>query len=273
MKKSTKTIIFILLFSAAVAAAINWARVLKEYADADEKMAQAEKMRNEAIRSPAPEESINKPKKKEQMEKDSPPEEDDPYLYNRIDFASLTGVPPEDIYGWLYIPDTKVDYVVMKGESPAEYLWKDPYGESSKTGSLFLYPDIEEDDHKIIYGHRLKDHSLYFGELMNYKEPGFAEEHDTAYLYKEERAERYKLCCVISGLESDMVYLYPFRKKTPEYELLVKDIEQRAETTIKTLDQEKEMLILSTCSGKRANEPFRLYLVFQIDKTSKEPSL
>ncbi len=266
MKNQTKAFIFILMVSTAVTIAYLKANAYKEYADADKKMAQAVEMKENAIKSPPTKE----PDKNTEGNKENKKAlEEEPYLYDRIGFDKISGVLPEKIAGWLYIPGTNVDYVVMRGDDPTEWLWKDPYGESSSTGSLFLFPDNENDDHQIVYGHRLKDHSLYFGELLKFQDSTFVQNHQVAYFYRKESVEKYSLCCVVNGLETDLVYLYPFQRGTPEYELLIEDIEEKAETIQKTLDQDKKMLVLSTCSGKRAREPNRLYLVFQIEEVKE----
>ncbi len=272
MNKKCRVFAAVVFSVVLIAVAAIWIKDTKEYTDADKKMAQAMQMKKEAVKEP---EIIATPNinnlniEEDSSENDAVSSPDDPNLYNRINFEALAGVPPENIYGWLYIPDTDIDYVVMKDGigSPLQYLWKDPYGEKSSTGSLFLYPDIPEDDHKVIYGHRLKDHSLYFGELLNFLDSGYAERHEYAYLYEEDKAVRYRLCYIVNGDESDPVYMYPFYKEEPDYELLIEDIGGRAFFTLKQFQSDKEMLVLSTCSGSRANQPERLYLVFEIGET------
>ena len=44
----------------------------------------------------------------------------------------------EDAVAWLTVDDTRIDYPVMQGKTNAEYLNKDPYGEFSLSGSIFL---------------------------------------------------------------------------------------------------------------------------------------
>ena len=44
----------------------------------------------------------------------------------------------EDAVAWITIDGTRIDYPVMQGKTNAEYLNKDPYGEFSLSGSIFL---------------------------------------------------------------------------------------------------------------------------------------
>ncbi len=81
--------------------------------------------------------------------------------------------------GWLTIPDTGIDYPVMQGEDNLEYLNKDPYGEYSLSGSLFLdsrnQPDFS-DDYSLIYGHHM-EHGLLFGALDDYLDADYLTSH------------------------------------------------------------------------------------------------
>ena len=189
-------------------------------------------------------------------------------MYDRIDFSKMKNVSGENVYGWLYVPGTNIDYVVMMGEQndPYKYLWKDPNGNDSNTGSLFVRytaPNEDRDDHVIVYGHRLKDHNLYFGGLLNYHDLGYAKSHNTAYLYTKNKAYKYTLCSVHDGVENDPIYYYPYQKGTPEYEWMLSECRNSETHHIKDFNTSKDMLVLSTCSGSRSGQPQRLYLIFE----------
>lgn len=195
--------------------------------------------------------------------------ESDANLRERIDFTELeTLLSNQDANGWLYLPDTSIDYVVMQGpsEDPFRYLWKDPYGENSDTGSLFVVDTGDEDDHTIIYGHRLKNHELYFGVLMAFLDESYAKEHQVAYFYESDKVTRYKLYSVNEGLETDSIYYYPYVKSTADYLYLLQDVKNGANFTFReNFDENNRMLVLSTCSGNMGGQPQRLYLVFEED--------
>ena len=93
-----------------------------------------------------------------------------------------------DTIGWLKIDGTGIDNVVMYAPGEIEkYLHTDFYGNYSYRGCLYIdeYCDIFRSDNIIIYGHNMKDGSM-FGALMNYVDEGFYEKHryisfDTIY--------------------------------------------------------------------------------------------
>lgn len=87
---------------------------------------------------------------------------DNLWLYqNATDRSSLTYKPPldeplqeekkisENHIAWLTVNDTDIDYPVMQGKDNYEYLNKDPYGEFSLSGSIFLdvnnSPDFKDE--------------------------------------------------------------------------------------------------------------------------------
>ncbi len=93
-----------------------------------------------------------------------------------------------DTIGWLKIDGTTIDYVVMQAPDEInKYLRRDFYGKDSTRGCLFVdeYCDIFNSDNIIIYGHNMKDGSM-FGTLDSYADESFYAEHklirfDTIY--------------------------------------------------------------------------------------------
>ncbi len=93
-----------------------------------------------------------------------------------------------DTIGWLKIDGMTIDYIVMQAPDEInKYLRHDFYGKDSTRGCLFVdeYCDIFNSDNIIIYGHNMKDGSM-FGTLDSYADESFYAEHkiirfDTIY--------------------------------------------------------------------------------------------
>jgi len=96
-----------------------------------------------------------------------------------------------DIVGWISIDNIKVDYPVVQSDDPAQplrYIDLGPDGKSDKAGSIFLDSrnSIDATDrHTIIYGHNMKNGSM-FGQLDMYLKKSFFDDHliiryDTLY--------------------------------------------------------------------------------------------
>lgn len=192
----------------------------------------------------------------------------DPYMTKRVDFKALSqGVTADEVWGWVFLPDTGVDYIVMQGpkDDPLKYLWKDVNGNKSDTGSLFVRSkDGLTDDHTIIYGHRLVDHNLFFGPLMHFRDKeGHADAHRYAYTYTDRRVTKWELSYVCSGKNDDDVYFYPYVRDCAEWWDLDQDIKEHAVWSGAEFSMLDHMLVLSTCSAPSATTPDRLYLVYR----------
>lgn len=128
-----------------------------------------------------------------------------------------------DMVGWMSIEDMKIDYPVMQCEDDEYYLHHDFEGKDSKYGCLYVREraDLEEGTNFIIYGHNMKDGSM-FGDLDLYREEDFYREHskiafDT--LYEE---YTYEIVAVflsrIYGENDDVFKYYQFYEAETEEE-------------------------------------------------------
>lgn len=189
------------------------------------------------------------------------------YMRERIDFGKLHDlIASDDVWGWIVMPDTPIDYIVMQGdeEDQSRYLWKDAYGDDSRTGSLYVHADSSGvDDHTVIYGHRLKDHDLYFGPLLNFRDGSFADSHKDVYTYDRGRVTHWELAYACEGQYDDAVYYYPYTRNTDEWDALASELSDKSFWRGTDFHEDDHMLVLSTCSGPGAGRPERLYLVYR----------
>lgn len=107
-------------------------------------------------------------------------------LNRKIDFHKLKN-ENKDIVAWIYIPGTTVDYPILIGDTNEEYLYKDLEGNYNPLGSLFsdAKKDLSE-DHIKIYGHNMREFQM-FGELRNFLNKEYMEQHEKFYIYTENK--------------------------------------------------------------------------------------
>ena len=105
--------------------------------------------------------------------------------HTAADFAACQKINP-DFIGWLQIPNTPIDYPVVQSDDTDYYLHHTFTGKESYLGTLFALErtNFQTPSQNIaIYGHHLRSHAqAMFSSLMEYKEPGFYENHATIYL-------------------------------------------------------------------------------------------
>ncbi len=103
-----------------------------------------------------------------------------------IDFAGLQADKCEDIYAWLTVPGTDVDYpVVQHPEDPSYYLRRDLDGSYATHGCIYTeyYNSKDWDDpNTVLYGHNMRNGTM-FATLHNYEDPVFFGEHPYVYVY------------------------------------------------------------------------------------------
>jgi len=94
------------------------------------------------------------------------------------------GTLSKDCVGWIEIDDTSIDYPLMHGANNSVYLNRDPFGNYSLSGSIFLDArnsgDLK-DPYLLIYGHHM-DLDKMFGALDYFISQAFLKSHRTGRL-------------------------------------------------------------------------------------------
>lgn len=147
-----------------------------------------------------------------------------------VDFASLQAINP-DIVAWLRIPGV-LEYPVVRGKDNSYYLNHTVQKTYNIAGSIFLDYRNERDfsDSKnIIYGHNMKDGSM-FHVLRNYQDIDFFQEHTDMEVYLPDgRSLNYQItACEQVPADSE---IYQIEKGNAE-------------------EKEENEIILSTCSAR-----------------------
>ena len=104
-----------------------------------------------------------------------------------IDFDALKQ-ENNDIIGWIYCPDTPINYPVVKGKDNNQYLRADLKGKYLVSGTIFAdyrNNEVGEDKNYIVYGHNMKN-STMFGTLVKYKKQSYYDAHPTLYFLTPE---------------------------------------------------------------------------------------
>lgn len=81
-----------------------------------------------------------------------------------VDFDALAKANPE-IVGWIYVPDTNINYPVVQAKDNSKYLNTLFDGTSNASGAIFLdFEDVAPgmvDQQTTIYGHHMNDGSMF----------------------------------------------------------------------------------------------------------------
>ena len=172
-----------------------------------------------------------------------------------LSFEELRKINP-DVFGWLTVFGTHIDYPVTQTDNNEKYVNTGADGSFSLAGSIFLdYQNSKTftDFNSILYGHHMEKGAM-FGDLGNFQEKVFFEEHRYGNLYYEEKDH---------GIE-----FFAFLKTDAyDYELYKTAIENREERksylecllskAVRTRDigitEKDRIVLLSTCTADSTN--------------------
>lgn len=121
---------------------------------------------------------------------------------NPIDFEALQAENP-DIYAWIYIPGTNVNYPILKHPSDDSfYLNHNQNGDYAIEGAVYsesVNAVDFSDPVTLLYGHCLVNGSM-FSSLHDFKDKTFFDEHDTLFIYRPGSVMTYR---IIAAYEYD----------------------------------------------------------------------
>lgn len=175
-------------------------------------------------------------------------------MKREINWDGILGVNDE-IACWIYIPDTEVDYPVLRSKKWSDnqyYLKHDVYGNSSAAGSIYMPAEVEgfedRDMHRIIIGHNMRNGSM-FSSLIRYKDRGFWEVTPYVYLYYPDRTEKWMIYSSYHTVQSDEIYNMPYEAGTALYQDLLNKIESKKsyDTATNGPTADSPLLTLTTC--------------------------
>lgn len=174
-----------------------------------------------------------------------------------IDFETLLN-DCEDIVGWLYSPDTVINYPVAQAEDNDKYLYNFIDGRYNGSGTLFFdylcEPDLTSTN-TVMYGHHMNDGSM-LASLCNYGRQDYYEAHPVLYFNSPEqnyRVEVFSAYITDPGAVSYIIEFsedYTFQNFLDEVRGLSK-IQSPVEVTT-----EDRIMTFSTCTYEYNNARF-----------------
>ena len=180
------------------------------------------------------------------------------------DFDALTA-KNSDIKGWIYAPDTDIDYPIVQAADNDYYLYRTADQNRSIIGSIFMECKNGGeflDDVTVLYGHHIKGGRM-FSSLSGYKTQSYYETHPEMVLYTPDKTYRVLLFAgqVIDG-------------QTGKFPLIFGEAEEREEwlaTLMNTSsfqgsvkpEEGERILALCTCSYEYNDARYVVYGVLR----------
>ncbi len=155
------------------------------------------------------------------------------------------------VLGWIRIPDTGVDYPLLRVKDNNEYLRRAWDGTANNAGCIFLEcrNNVDfQDFNTLIYGHYMRNGGM-FGALHRYQEQEYRDEHPYIYIATDRGVRRYE---VFAAYEADVVsdtYRLYFEDDNRKQSVLDEYLARSVITSEVVPTVEDHILTLSTCTG------------------------
>ena len=155
-----------------------------------------------------------------------------------------------DGIGWIYCPDTAVDYGIVEAEDNDYYLHRFYDGSYSASGSLFADCNNARDfsdENTVIYGHHMND-GTKFASIMEYKDQRYYDAHPIMYISTPSMNYRLELFAAFLCDADSETYTFRFDSEE-EYaawlQRMVDNSDFKCGVHLSTKDR---VVTLSTCS-------------------------
>ena len=166
-----------------------------------------------------------------------------------------------DIYAWIYIPNTKVDYPILQHPTEDDYyLDHNVDGSSGYPGCIYSQTINSKDftdSNTVLYGHNMKDDSM-FGSLHEFEDNEFFEENPFIYIYTPEKTYVYTIYAACTAGNGHLLHAYDFDTEAGFNQFVadvenVRDMNSHVRTGVGMVYGRK-LLTLSTCVSGQSDK-------------------
>lgn len=176
----------------------------------------------------------------------------------------------EDIYAWLYLPGTAIDYPVLQHpEDDSYYLEHNIDGSTGYPGCIYtegVNSRDFSDPHTVLYGHNMKDGSM-FGALHRFEDRQYFDENQHIYVYTPDEVMVYHIFAAYKYNAIHLVYNFDLENPDIFQNYLdqifsIRDMGANIRREQK-LTSEDRILTLSTCVAGEKNKRYLVQGVLQ----------
>ncbi len=157
-----------------------------------------------------------------------------------------------DTVGWIILPDSKINYPIVKSKDNTEYLTTTFEGQTANSGAIFMDMYCASDyssENTIIYGHNMKNGSM-FRALNNMTNKEYFWRHHIFCIDTGNGFENYDVISCYQTVETDLSSWQIGFESKEAYEAWLQGIAARCNHDCVDYDVNKKTITLSTCRGE-----------------------
>lgn len=190
-----------------------------------------------------------------------------------IDFAALQSVNP-DVYAWIEIPGTNINYALAQSpDDPLYYLDYTYEREAGVEGAIYTeYYNGKDftDPNTVIYGHVMKKDKTMFSQLHAYEEEAFFDKAPYVNIYLPGKQLRYEVFAAVEYDDRHLMKSIDFTDPV-SFEEFLNDIRSRRDmlSHVKesvSVNASNKIITMSTCNPRDPDTRWLVTAVFIEEK-------
>ena len=196
------------------------------------------------------------------------PASDDP-MTRVIDFATLQATKNSDIYAWISVPGTNVDYPVLQHPSDnGYYLYHNLNHSQGYPGCIYTENYNSKnwsDPVTVLYGHDMRSTGTMFHQLHKFEKQSFFDQHEYFYIYTPEKTQKYRIFSAFVNSNEHLLGSHNFYDKD-EFDAFFGTVLGTSNSVSHvregvSIDSNSKIVALSTCIK---NQPNNRYIIFGV---------
>lgn len=202
-------------------------------------------------------------------------QEEIPLVETQYDFEALKEINP-DVYAWICVPGTSVDYPVLQSETDNKYLDTNIDGSSGYPGCIYsnVCNSKEFDDFiTVLYGHNMKDGGM-FASLHSFGEADFFQGFETYTVETPKERLVYSVYAAVNYNDKLIPAYYDVKSKDgrdaflESLEACKGNSKTHFSESVEITDEDK-VLVLSVCISGQDERRFLIVSKLE-ERSSKE---
>lgn len=184
-------------------------------------------------------------------------EKQEEFVYPEVDFTALQALS-DDVVGWIYIPDTEINYPIVQGDDNDFYLTAMIDGSHNSAGSIFMdYRNASDfsDRHTILYGHNMGNGTMFAG-ITKYRNQAFYDAHPIGAIVTPDTQLIFEVVAGYVATTADSSWQLEFEEDAEALEWVQAAMKRSAFRTRYQPQLQDRMITLSTCSYEMENARF-----------------
>lgn len=186
-----------------------------------------------------------------------------------IDFATLQATKNADIYAWINVPGTNIDYPVLQHPTDnGYYLYHNLNHSQGYPGCIYTENFNSKnwtDPVTVLYGHDMRSTNSMFHQLHKFEKQSFFDQYEYFYIYTPDGTKKYRIFSAFVNSNEHLLGSHNFYNKD-EFDAFFGTVLGTNNTVSHvrdgvSIDSNSKIVALSTCIK---NQPNNRYIIFGV---------